>query len=67
MSAAPDPKAEFPGRTLRSVADLVDAGLVAPADADGLDAVAQRYAVAVTPAVQALIDPADPHEPIARQ
>jgi lysine 2,3-aminomutase len=67
MSAAPDPKAEFPGRTLRSVADLVDAGLVAPADADGLDAVAQRYAVAVTPAVQALIDPADPHDPIARQ
>jgi lysine 2,3-aminomutase len=32
-----------------------------------LDAVAARYAVAITPALEALIDPADPHDPIARQ
>lgn len=67
MSAAPDPEAELPGRTLRSVAELVDAGLVAPGAAAALDAVAQRYAVAVTPAVRALIDPTDPADPIARQ
>lgn len=52
-------------RTLRSVAALAEAGLAAPSDA--LDAVARRYAVAVTPALQALIDPGDPSDPIARQ
>ena len=29
--------------------------------------VAQKYAVAISPTLQALIDPADPHDPIARQ
>jgi lysine 2,3-aminomutase len=29
--------------------------------------VAQKYAVAVSPTLEALIDPADPHDPIARQ
>ncbi|WP_372422814.1 lysine-2,3-aminomutase-like protein [Salinarimonas chemoclinalis] len=54
-------------RTLNRVDALIAAGL-APADARAdLDAVAARYAVAVTPAVAALIDPADPHDPIARQ
>lgn len=32
-----------------------------------LDDVARRYAVAITPAMEALIDPADPDDPIARQ
>ena len=32
-----------------------------------LDAVARRYAVAITPAMERLIDPADAHDPIARQ
>ena len=32
-----------------------------------LERVAARYAVAVTPATAELIDPADPHDPIARQ
>jgi len=32
-----------------------------------LAAVAARYAVAITPAMADLIDPADPHDPIARQ
>jgi lysine 2,3-aminomutase len=67
MSAAPDPDAEVQRRTARSVADLVGAGLIAPAAASGLDAVAERYAVAVTPLMQALIDPTDPDDPIARQ
>lgn len=35
--------------------------------ADPLARVAQRYAVATTPAVERLIDPADPADPVARQ
>jgi lysine 2,3-aminomutase len=52
---------------LLSPADLTEAGLV-PADrlAD-LARVAERYAVAITPAMAELIDPADPDDPIARQ
>ena len=33
----------------------------------GLEEVARRYAVAITPALEALIDPGDPDDPIARQ
>ncbi|WP_137130495.1 lysine-2,3-aminomutase-like protein [Rhizobium sp. FY34] len=54
-------------RALKSVADLHGAGLVGE---DGLDAasrVGQRYAIAVTPAMAALIDPDDAHDPIALQ
>lgn len=39
----------------------------AKAKADPLAEVAQRYAVAITPAMDALIDPTDPHDPIAAQ
>jgi lysine 2,3-aminomutase len=53
--------------TLRTPSELVAAGLVAPGEAAALQAVAQRYAVAVPPALAALIDPFDPHDPIARQ
>ncbi len=53
--------------TLRSPADLARAGLVAPGRLAELEAVAARYAVAVTPAMAELIDPADPHDPLARQ
>ncbi len=35
--------------------------------AQEIDDVAKKYAVAVSPAVQALIDPTDPNDPIARQ
>jgi len=54
-------------RTLKKAADLVGAGF-APVDrlAD-LETVASRYAVAVTPTMAELIDPADTHDPIARQ
>jgi lysine 2,3-aminomutase len=45
----------------------VEAGLIAPNRAAALAEVAARYAVAVTPAMAALIDPGDPADPIGRQ
>ncbi|RAI40999.1 lysine-2,3-aminomutase-like protein [Rhodoplanes roseus] len=54
-------------KTLRTAAELAEHGLVRPQDAAALDAVAARYAVAVTPAIAALIDRSDPDDPIARQ
>jgi lysine 2,3-aminomutase len=54
-------------KTLRSVSDLSEAGLVQADRRRALDAVAARYAVAITPAVAGLIEPADPHDPIGRQ
>lgn len=53
--------------TLRSPQALVDAGLARPDRLQALEAVAARYAVAVTPAMAELIDAADPGDPIARQ
>ena len=53
--------------TLRSPAALAAAGLIAPDAVPDLAAVAARYAVAVPPALLALIDPTDPDDPIARQ
>ncbi len=53
--------------TLRTPADLVAAGLAAPALRPALDAVAARYAVAVSPAMADLIVPGDAADPIARQ
>jgi lysine 2,3-aminomutase len=53
--------------TLRSPAALVEAGLVPESARAGLERVAERYAVTVTPAVASLIDPADPADPIAAQ
>jgi lysine 2,3-aminomutase len=52
---------------LRSVAELVAGGLVDPAREAQLGKVGERYAVAVTPTLAALIDPADPADPIRRQ
>ena len=60
-------------RTLRTADALVAAGLIAPAARDAAAAVARRYAVAITPAMRALIAaggapgaaPAD--DPIGRQ
>ena len=43
------------------------AGLVPERQRGELEAVAARYAVAITPAMAELIDPADPADPIARQ
>ncbi|HEY8262348.1 MAG TPA: lysine-2,3-aminomutase-like protein [Methylosinus sp.] len=53
--------------TLKSVDDLVAAKLLEPAQAPALRKVEARYSVAVTPEIAALIDPADPRDPIARQ
>ena len=53
--------------TLRSPAELVDAGLAERGRLAELERVASRYAVSITPAVAELIDPADPADPIARQ
>lgn len=52
---------------LRTPEDLAAAGLVAPGAVDELRAVTERYAVAITPDMAALIDRADPADPIARQ
>jgi lysine 2,3-aminomutase len=54
-------------RTLRSIADLIDAGLAPRAQRAALERVAARYAVALTPAMAELIDRDDPTDPIARQ
>jgi lysine 2,3-aminomutase len=53
--------------TLRSPAALCDAGLVQAADLPVLERVAAQYAVAITPAMTALIEANDPADPIARQ
>ncbi len=52
--------------TLRA-ADLIGAGLVAPERLDEVRRVAERFAVALTDEVAALIDPLDPADPIAAQ
>lgn len=54
-------------RSLKSVEDLHDAGLIGAQALESLRPVAERYAVAVTPAMTNLIDTADPHDPIAMQ
>jgi lysine 2,3-aminomutase len=53
--------------TLRSPAELVEAGLAERHRHAELERVASRYAVSITPAIAELIDPADPADPIARQ
>ncbi|WP_165217023.1 lysine-2,3-aminomutase-like protein [Affinirhizobium pseudoryzae] len=54
-------------RTLKTPQDLGAAGLLPPERLSEAEAVARRYAIAVTPAIAALIDPDDPDDPIARQ
>ncbi len=54
-------------KSLRHPAELADAGLIGRNRLASLQRVAERYAVAITPAVADLIDRSDPHDPIARQ
>jgi lysine 2,3-aminomutase len=54
-------------RTLRRPAELVASGLVPPSREDEIAAVAERFAVAITPAMAALIEPGNDADPIARQ
>ncbi|WP_052401273.1 lysine-2,3-aminomutase-like protein [Muricoccus aerilatus] len=61
------PDGSHPPRPLRDADALAAAGLIPPEALPALRAVAARYAVSVTPAMAALIDPADPADPIAAQ
>ena len=47
--------------------DLVERGLLAPEHAEELRLVAEKFSVAITDEMAALIDPADPFDPIAAQ
>ncbi|MCE9522263.1 MAG: lysine-2,3-aminomutase-like protein [Alphaproteobacteria bacterium] len=54
-------------RTLRTVDDLAAAALIPRENTETLASVTARYALAITPAMAALIDTNDPTDPIARQ
>ncbi|MGJ7039969.1 lysine 2,3-aminomutase [Shinella sp. BE166] len=54
-------------RSLTTVTEFFEAGLVAEEKRDEARAVAERYTVAITPSLAALIDRDDPLDPIARQ
>ncbi len=58
---------KFRAATLRTIDELCRQALVPRERLDALAAVAARYAVGITPALTALIDPNDPQDPIARQ
>ena len=49
---------------IKTVEALIEAGL---SDGAGLDAVAAKYAIGITPDIAALIDPNDPDDPMAKQ
>lgn len=53
--------------TLRTADAIVDAGLVPAERRAEIAHVAERYAIAISPAIAQLIDPSDPNDPIARQ
>ncbi len=54
-------------RTLRSSADLIEAGLARPENAAAIDTAAEALPVSITPHLASLIDPSDRNDPIARQ
>jgi lysine 2,3-aminomutase len=54
-------------RSLKTAEELASAGLVHAEQVDAIRAVAERYAIALTPTVVSLIDRAEPSDPIARQ
>lgn len=54
-------------RALKTAEDLVAAELIAPEKLDAIKAVAERYAIALTPTVASLIDRDNSTDPIARQ
>src|SRR6516165_9105136 len=54
-------------KTLRRPDELVAAGLIPGERRGEIEAVAARYAMALTADVAELIDPADPRDPMARQ
>ncbi|MDO1584826.1 lysine-2,3-aminomutase-like protein [Rhizobium oryzicola] len=54
-------------RTLKTPEDLAQAGLLDDRCLEDIRRVGEHYAVAITPAMATLIDPADPDDPIAQQ
>ena len=54
-------------KTLTRPQDLVDAGLVPVSAVADIARVGDRYAIAITPELAGLINPNDPHDPIAAQ
>jgi lysine 2,3-aminomutase len=54
-------------KTITEPAQIIAAGLAPPRRLAALERVAARYAVALTPDMAALINPADANDPIARQ
>lgn len=54
-------------KTLKTVPELREAGLISENETLALREVSARYAIAVTPTVTSLIDETDPADPIARQ
>lgn len=56
-----------PRPVLRTPQQLIEAELLAPDARAGIEAVAARYAIAITPEMAELIDPTAPRDPIAAQ
>jgi lysine 2,3-aminomutase len=56
-----------PTQRLTTPQSLVEAGLAAPERLHELEAVAERYAIGLTPALATLVQPGDSVDPIARQ
>ena len=54
-------------QTLRNISQLIESGVASSEERAVLEKVAARYAVALPPALAALIDRDDPNDPIARQ
>ncbi|WP_457581967.1 lysine-2,3-aminomutase-like protein [Ensifer canadensis] len=54
-------------RPIKTAGELADAGLIEPSQQDTVSRVAERYAVAISPAIAKIIDRNDPNDPIARQ
>jgi lysine 2,3-aminomutase len=67
MDAEDTAMARTATKTLSDPRALFEAGLVPQERLAELERVAARYAIALTPDMVELIDPSDPHDPIARQ
>lgn len=61
-----DDKSASP-RTIRSASELVEHGIIAEAQKDGIERVAQQYAVAITPSLLDTIATSDPEGGVAKQ
>ncbi|HEX3497853.1 MAG TPA: lysine-2,3-aminomutase-like protein [Stellaceae bacterium] len=55
------------GVALRTAADLITGGLIAPERRAEIERVSAQFSLAITPDMAELIDPADPADPIAAQ